>query len=142
MKQQRAADEARHTGHAADEHGGDLLETVAYAQLVYHRDRREQPHEMADQKDEDAHVEQVRTQHHLPASQELARLRSPAELVRVEAQDSAHDKDGHGEIGIPSKGEVVDEVMHHACSLPTGRLEALILAVTPVGSPISWAPRT
>src|SRR5690606_24584524 len=75
--------------------------------------------------------------HHLLAPQELARLRAPAVLARIEAQDAAHHQHGHREIGVPAERQLVEEIVHRPASLPTGRLDALTFATNPVGPPIS-----
>src|SRR5690606_15721303 len=136
---QGAPDIGGDTGDAADDERGELLEAMADAERVDHRHRRQQADEMAGEQDEDAHVEQVRSDHHLPAAQELARLRAPAILARVEAQDAADDEDGDGEIGIPAERELIDEFVHCPASFATERLNARILATAPVGPPISCA---
>src|SRR5690606_26940136 len=70
---------------------------------------------------------------------DLAGLRPPAILARIEAQDAADDQHRHCKIGIPAERQLVDEIVHCPISLPTGRLDALILATAPVGPPISCA---
>src|SRR5690606_5210225 len=103
------------------------------------RHRREQADEMAHEQDKNSHVEQVRSDRHLLAPQELAGLGTPAVLARVEAQDAADDQHRHREIGVPAEGQLVEKIVHRPASLLAGRFDALIFAVNPVGPPISCA---
>src|SRR5690606_6652542 len=88
------------------------------------------------QQHQHAHVEQVRPQHHLPAPQELAGLRTPAVLAGVETQDAAHHQHGHGQVGIPAECELIDEVAHGLGSLLDVRRTTLIGTATPAAAPM------
>ncbi len=85
MHQQRNADEAHDAGDTADADRHPLLEGVRDAERLEDPDRRQQSAEMAEEDDQDADVEQVRTPGQLPAAQKLARSAAPSVLLAVEA---------------------------------------------------------
>src|SRR5690606_20498329 len=96
------------------------------------------------QQHQNAHVKEVRAEHHLLAPEELARLRAPAVLAGIETQDAADDQHGDGKVRIPAERQFIDEIGHPISPYlllpgPTARFAARIFATTPVGPPISCA---
>src|SRR4026207_2246711 len=92
MNQQRHADEAEHAGDAADDDRHPLLEGVGDAEGIENPDRRQQPDEMTEKKDENADVKQVCPPGQLAPAQELARAAAPGVLLAVETNPAAQKK--------------------------------------------------
>ena len=71
MHQERRPDEAGDAGNAANHDRHHLLEAMRDAEEIEHGDGRQQAHEMAEEDDENADMEEVRAPHQLLAAQEL-----------------------------------------------------------------------
>lgn len=114
VSQQRNADETHQTGDTAGYHRKHLLEPVGNAEHVKHPDGRQEADEVTGKDYQDADVEQVRSPHHLPTSQQLARTGAPCVLFAIESEEAPEQKYREAKVGIPAEDDGVER-LHHCC---------------------------
>src|SRR6185503_19442999 len=112
-------DEADEAGHAARVHRQLLLVGNADEGLV-HPVRREQAHEMAEEKEQDADMEQVAAPAQRARAQHLRRVALPRVLVPVEARQAAHEEYDHADIRVGAEEEDVQIVLEGAHATAPG----------------------
>jgi hypothetical protein len=113
MQEQRQADEADRARNAAGEDRHQLLR-LGREDVVIDRRRRQQPHEMPEEQEQDPDMEQVGTPAQLARTQHLAGTRAPGILLAIEAHEAADQEHAEADVGIDLEEELGEIGVHRA----------------------------
>src|SRR5262249_13504462 len=115
-------DDGDEAGDAANHHGKQLM-SDGVERPVDRPMRLEQADEMAEDHDDDAIVEKVRSKAQLPLAQQLGGIALPSIRLAIEADQAADQQHREAEIGIDAEEKCIDVVggQHVAIPLSTSR---------------------